>query len=103
MDIYYILFDIRSIIDKNRMNQSNPQRKSSVLEKANMLQNLQLPSAHGVANKAQASNAQSQKKKDEFKSQIAKMLENRGVANVPDNTYEDSGDEEEVSSIDDEV
>ena len=45
------------------MNQSKPQRKSSVLEKANMLQNMQLPSPHDVANKEQASNEHSQKKK----------------------------------------
>ena len=85
------------------MNQSKPQRKSSVLEKANMLQNMQLPSPHDVANKAQASNEHSQKKEDSFKSRrktIKKMLENRGGANVPEKTYyEDSGDEEEVSSL----
>ena len=89
------------------MNQSKPQRKLSVLEKVSILKNmqaaLQLPSPHGVANKAQASNEDSQKKKDggggmdEFKSELGKIFENRGGAN--DNTHEDSGDEEEVSSM----
>ena len=89
------------------MNQSKPQRKLSVLEKVSILKNmqaaLQLPSPRGVANKAQASNEDSQKKKDggggmdEFKSELGKIFENRGGAN--DNTYEDSGGEEEVSSM----
>ena len=73
------------------MNQSKPQRKLSVLEKVSILKNmqaaLQLPSPH----------EDSQKKKDEFKSKLGKMFENRGGAN--DNTHEDSGDEEEVSSM----
>ena len=95
------------------MNRSKPQRKLSVLEKVSILKNmqaaLQLPSPHGVSNKAQAklkaqaSNEDSQKKKDggggmdEFKSELGKIFENRGGAN--DNTHEDSGDEEEVSSM----
>ena len=77
------------------MNQSKPQRKLSVLEKVSILKNmqaaLQLPSPQS-----------SQKKEDTFNSRrktIGKMLENRGGANVPDNTYEDSGNEEEVSSM----
>merc|ERR1712110_1009751 len=52
---------------------------------------MQLPSPHGVANKAQASNEDSQKKEDAFKTQLGKMLDNT--------YYEDSGDEEEVSSM----
>ena len=78
------------------MNQSKPQRKLSVVERANMLKNaFQLPGSR-------ASNEQSQKKEDTFKSRrktIKKMLENRGGANVPNNSYEDSGEEEEVSSM----
>ena len=85
------------------MNQSKPERKLSVLEKVNMLKNMQLPSPHGVANKAQASDEDSQKKNDELRSQLGIMSENHGGANLPDNTYEDSGDKEEVSSSDDEV